>query len=794
LFLQSWILYPALLAALCLGCGLLADRLAATALPRALLLPVGFAAVLVLATLLTVLDATAELAAPALAVAALAGLGLALAGGRLAALRPSAAWAAPAAAMAIAFAALAAPVVLTGEPGLTGFQRIVDIASQIDFASYLVDHGRSLAGLTRDSSYHVVADQLLAGGYPSGAQATLGATAQLAGLDAIWAWQPFMAWMAAMLALALYVLLGRAIAHRGARALAAGVAAQATILYSYALTSGVKELAAAAIVALTAALIAAAPRPALPVGLALAAGLCAVNVGIAPWALVLVAVAFGPALVAAARGRERLRVGGRTWLAAGAGVVLVAVPAIAAAIKLEPFLRAGGPADLGNLAAPVPAWSTFGPWLTPDHRYPLALNGTETTTAILAACVALLAAAGIARALARRDRGLYAAAAAAVLGVAFVVLQATAWVELKAFAISAPIAVALAFAGAAALHGGGLRRWAALAAGAGVAASVLAGNLLVYRDEPLAPYGRFSELSRLGERYAGQGPALQPSYDEYAGYLMRDAGLTVLSDVPPEAYASPPAKNVPVFATDLDALLPDYLARFRLLVVRRGDPAQSRPPSDWRLAERTAHYDVYRRAAGAPAVLAHRAGPRPDCDALGADLRRAPAGARIAYAASGGGRLLQLPGDVLPPAWIASDEDRLARGPGRIPVTASVPAAGDYDVWIRGSFGRRVAVSLDGRPLGSLRWRENYPLAFEPLGHARLAAGRHTFEIVRGGGSVLPGTGNELGAEGILTRIGPLALVPRGAPAGVRTVSARAGLARCRSGAPLDWIEVVRAR
>lgn len=58
------------LAALCLGCGLLVDRVAKRPIAPALLPPVGFAAVVVVATLLTVRDATSELAAPALAVAA----------------------------------------------------------------------------------------------------------------------------------------------------------------------------------------------------------------------------------------------------------------------------------------------------------------------------------------------------------------------------------------------------------------------------------------------------------------------------------------------------------------------------------------------------------------------------------------------------------------------------------------------------------------------------------------------------------------------------------------------------
>ena len=96
-----------------------------------------------------------------------------------------------------------------------------------------------------------------------------------------------------------------------------------------------------------------------------------------------------------------------------------------------------------------------------------------------------------------------------------------------------------------------------------------------------------------------------------------------------------------------------------------------------------------------------------------------------------------------------------------------------YDVWLRGSFGRRVAVAVDGRTVGSARWRENYPLQYEPLGRVTLAAGRHRFDIVRGGGNVLPGTGNEFGPEGITTRIGPIALVAprcarRGADRGSR--------------------------
>ncbi len=800
MFVLSWLVYPLVLAALCLGCGLLVDRFERGSLARPLLLPVGFAAVVVLATVFTVLDATAELAAPALAVAALAGFALALRDRRRD-LLPSPAWLWPALAAAIAFAALAAPVLLTGKPGLTGLVRIVDLASQIDLAAYLVEHGRSTA-IDVDSSYHLVTDQLLNNGYPTGAQGALGATAQLAGIDPVWAWQPFMAWMGAMLALALYALLGRAIASAPARAVAAGVAAQPTILYSYALVSGVKELAGALFIALTAALLATSPRGPLPTGLAIAAGLCAVNIGLAPWVAVLLAVAFGPRLVeiARGRGRGRLRIGGRAWLVTLAALALVAFPTYTAAVKLTPLLRSGGPPDLGNLTEPVPFWSVLGPWLTSDHRYPLDLAGTETTTALLAAAVALFAAAGFARAVATRDRGLYAAGAAAAIGVAVVVVRGSAWVELKAFAFSAPLVAAVAFAGAAALAGPRRRRPLALLAGAGIAASILAGNLMVYRNVPLAPYERFSELADLGERYAGVGPALHTSFDEYATYFLRDSRLFTLLDVGlddlPRASKTTFAAG---FVANLDDFRPGYVERFELIVTRRGDPTQSRPPADWRLVERTRYYEVWRRSASGPEVLAHHgsAGTRSDayCASLRRSLRRAPAGARIAYVATAGGAVFEYPPEGLPLNWLSDGDERLARGPGRLRTGGRLGGGGDFDVWIRGSFGRRVTVSVDGRRLGAVRWQENYPLHYEPLGRARLAAGRpHEFEVLRGGGSVLPGTGNELGPEGIITRIGPISVTRPGPGPPVRIVSAARGMEVCRGDRRLDWMEVVSAR
>src|SRR5947207_2078927 len=75
--------------------------------------------------------------------------------------------------------------------------------------------------------------------------------------DIAWLFQPYLAFLAAMLALTLYAILERLIFRPALRAGAAFVAAQPAILYGYSLWGGIKELAGAWLLALIAAL---APR------------------------------------------------------------------------------------------------------------------------------------------------------------------------------------------------------------------------------------------------------------------------------------------------------------------------------------------------------------------------------------------------------------------------------------------------------------------------------------------------------------------------------------------------------
>src|SRR5215217_645780 len=158
----AWVVFPAVLVMLSLGCGLLVDRLSHRAVEPSLLAPVGFATIVVIGGLATMQPATAPLATPATVAAAVAGL--ALSRRRLA--RPGAPWFGASAAAAV-FLAYAAPVLLSGHPTFAGYIKLDDSATWMALTDRLVDHGRDITGVP-PSTYSATLTYSLAEGYPLG--------------------------------------------------------------------------------------------------------------------------------------------------------------------------------------------------------------------------------------------------------------------------------------------------------------------------------------------------------------------------------------------------------------------------------------------------------------------------------------------------------------------------------------------------------------------------------------------------------------------------------------------------
>lgn len=794
----SWVLFPVVLTAVCLGCGLLLEACLGRPLPGLLLAPAGFAVVTVLASVLTSRGEAAFLATPLVVAAAAVGMVLACRP------RDGHGWVAPwrgrrldgwaVAAGFGAFAVFAAPVVLSGNPTFLGYIKLDDTATWMAFIDRVMDHGRDLAGL-EPSTYKRTLEVNLPAGYPIGAFLPLGVGRQPVGSDVAWLVQPYMATMAGLLALCLYELARPLIEERPLRALVAWGAAQSALLYAYSLWGGIKEVAVALAIALLAALTPLAARAGLswravvPAAVATAALLTMVGAGGLAWALPIL----GLAAVGLWRGD------GPRALALRAAplvvlVALLAVPALFAAGVFSP--TQGGltsASELGNLIRPLPIAQFAGIWPTGDFRTP-PVNGPLAYFLIgLAVAAAVVGAVG---AWGRRAAGLSLYFAGATVGSVLIYLYASPWVGAKALASGSPAFLLLALAGAAWLAERVERTLGPIVL-ALVLLGVLWSNALGYHDVSLAPYAQLRELEEIGEEYAGQGPTLMTEYQPYGvRHFLRAADAEGASEL---RYRSIPLREGGEAEKgawiDTDQVSLPALLVYRTLVLRR-NPGQSRPPATYRRVRHGDYYDVWQRpAAGAAEIAEHlplgdfyQPAAVPSCEQVTALAAAAgPSGAVVAPARAAN-VVASLTAGAYPADWVPTEPgspDLVPHGPGTVRLKLDVSTTGTYDLYVQGSVRNPLSLSVDGTEVGSVGYQLNESRQFLDLGRARLRAGRHLIELTLAGQSLAPGSG------GPPEPIGPLVLSPAAAEDSV-LLRLPADRARRLCGRSLDWLEAIR--
>jgi hypothetical protein len=755
-FLSAWVLFPLVLLVASLGCGLLVRAAAGGELTALLVLPIGFALVVVICSFTTSYGWLAPLGGPIVAAFAVAGLALAAGAGRLRFARGArAGWLWPLLAALVAFAAVGGPIFLTGSVGWTGYTRIVDIAFQMDFAQHLADAGRNAAP-NGNSSYNIVVAKLLGIGYPGGSQATLGTIAKLTGTNVAWAYQSFLAFAAAMGAISIFSLLARVTRNNLMRCVGAIVAIQPNILYGYALEAGIKELTTVALLMVLVAVLAdglpgeGLRRGSIPLAVATSAAFGTFSLGIAPWLGVLLAGAFVASLI---RGGRR-RYTHESWVVFAIVAIVISLPGLITAGKLANVAGSavGGVVDLGlgNLTAPVSRWSSAGVWLTGDYRFPLV---NATPSHVFDVIIIALGAIGVLAALLRRRWAIVVVGVTAPIALYYFVEHSTAWIQFKSFTITAAFALLLAFAGAAALQASRRRAVSALGwlAALAVTGGVLYGNALIYHDTTLAPGARYHDLAALGHRYAGQGPVLDPNFDEYAELFLRSESGSTMVDPANFTFQVRPGEPNPStsFGWDFNQLVLSYLEHFPLLIQPR-NPVGTRAPANYDLIQRTRYFEVWRRRRPAGQVLFHAPlSSLPHertpalCRLLVAQARRAGPDGQIAYAQSSLGATANPATGVRPSYWHTLGPATLqARGAGTAETRLTLPRAARYGVALQGSIGRPLTLYLDGRRLSQIAYEERYPGQYMLLTTATLPAGRHTLRIVRGGGSLHPGSGD----------------------------------------------------
>ena len=768
--LVCWAAFPAVLAALSLGLGLLIEQLAGVRVQPALVLPVGFAGIVVVTTLTTATDSTARLTTPLVVALAVFGALVALKH-RVGALLDAAAGACAVA----AYVAFGAPVLASGKATFAGYIKLDDTATFLAMLDRALEHGRSVQGLA-PSTYETTLAINLAGGYPLGSFLPLGVVHQLLQVDAAWLFQPYLAFLGGLLALTLYALLGRLVPQRWVRALVAAVAAQSALLYGYAQWGGVKELFAAAVVPLVAATAPLALRPTsklspLVPAIAVAALLNGLSAGGVVWLLPLGA-AFC-VVVLRRRGSAR-----------PASVFLVAC----AALSLPVLLQAGSIVNarselqsgdvLGNLIRPLDVLQLLGIWPTGDFR--LHPGETGPTYALLVICGSA-AAFGLILALRRRDVALLLYAASGLLGAAVVVWYGAPWIAAKALVTASPLPLALALAGAGALIGVGRRVEGGVLLVA-LAGGVLWSNALAYREVWLAPRGtsRRARVDRRALRRRRPGahdrvPALRRS--PFPARARPGRGIRVA------AAARPASQRLHAREGRVRGPRPIRPRRPVRLPDARAPALPAREPASGAL--RAGLVGALLRGVAAlvePAAVVLADLPLDDTFEPAAV---APCGAveRIARMAERSG------GEVVAVARARTLVVGLGPGggvvpaPGPIATDVSVSAPGRYEIWVGGSFRSSLSLRVDGRPVGAARHRLNETGQYTLLATIPFHRGSHRLVLEVGGAGLHPGSG------GAVFALGPLVL--HAVPDRERLVEVRPAGAGSLCRRKLDWVEAL---
>jgi hypothetical protein len=797
--LVSWVLFPALLAGLALGIGLLVERLTGTRVPGALLAPMGLAGLVVAGHAATALDATAELAPWAALALALAGFALSPPWRRGRLDRTAAL------ACGGAFAVFGAPVLLSGEATFAGYIKLDDTATWMALTDRVMEHGRSLDGLA-PSTYEATLDFNLDEGYPVGAFVPLGIGAALTGTDVAWLVQPYIALWGAMLALALAAL-ARSVGLGGwSRGAVAFLGAQPALLYGYSLWGGIKEVAAAALVAALAALIPlafardAGPRRSLPAAVGLAALAAVLSPGGLVWAVPLLALA---ALIAwRARGAARtLRQAARLVGATAA----LSVPLLgASAVPPTSSPLTAGDAR-GNLLEPLEPAQVAGIWPAGDFRFSPELAELAYVLVFVVAAAGLV---GLVLAWERGDsaRALAGYGCGTLLAAALLAAFGSPWAEAKAYAIASPAALFLGLVGAAMLlsrrapspaisHA----RWLGLAgtlALAVIGAGVIWSNALAYGGANLAPRDQLAELEAIGERFAGQGPALLTEYQPYgARHFLRKLDAEAASELRrrrvPLADGGVLKKGL---SADTDEFAWAGLEPYRTLVLRRS-PSRSRPPSPYEPVWRGHWYEVWGRDAGAGVEVAERLGLGDAVSPVGsvgrcADVRAlaGSAGARgeLRFTRGPAPLRVRLGHARRPESWAEDDTGAglfpVGEGTASVPVT--LPRRGSWELWLRGSVRGEMTVAVDGEPLETARQMLNNEGQYMRLGSLELGRGQHRIELRYGGPDLQPGS------AGPPVAVGPLVLSTKASSlSAVHSIPDHRYRELC--GLRLDWVEAV---
>ncbi len=792
--LEAWLLFPFVLLVTAAGAGLLAERVCRVRLPGPLVVPLGLCVSIVVLMPIYKVGFTAPVGIAALLVVSVLGLLAHRRSWRAEARRVAGGWTG-AVGLAV-FGLYMAPAALTGNWTWAGYNFVNDTAFQFILTDWIANHGIPYVEQPRTTTSEVVRVYLLTA-YPVGSHAHFGTLAGLVRAPIEVVYQSYLGGLVAIASMALFSLARRAGLPDRRAAVAAVVAAAASLTFAFALQGNIKEIAMLATLVTGVAIGVEAIRAERPLGIAICVSLAfgaqlsvyyAAAVPYVGVVAVLLAIA---TLLAAPSRAARVRV--VVALAAAAVVFgVAALPAVTSVRTSQQVLTgvfaSGKPQgeDLAQLVRPLPLIQGAGVWLAGDYRQPVAPRWRAAINLAGILLVLGLGAWAAVTLIRRREPWPLILPVAGVVVYLVLAPRTAPYADAKMLALLSPGVLLFGMLGALKLP-----RRLAVAAAAVIAALVFGSAAVAYHDVRLAPPDRMEDLADINDRYAGSTDLmLFNEFEEFAKYFLRDARINNPTEAITEAHIELRDRTDFGGRTfDVDLIQLAFVERYPLIVTRR-KPTESRPPADYRLDYRNASYEVWRRVRGPRATDAwplwddKDADNEPECGRMlewVATLdpsrtlvaARRPETATFDFAAA----------TDRPSGW-RPDRER----PGLMLLDSAGSASGEvtvkggrYRVWLEGSFGRPVELRVDGRPIGDAQ-AMNTPGGWLPVGtELTLTPGRHRVEVRRGSAGPAPG-------DGARSSLGGVAFVAPGEPELIPFKIADAGQL---CGRQWDWVQAV---
>jgi hypothetical protein len=474
---------------------------------------------------------------------------------------------------------------------------------------------------------------------------------------------------------------------------------------------------------------------------------------------------------------------------------------------------------MGNLIRPLSLAQYVGPWPVGDFRVEPVSSLASLLTSLLVFATVVAAGFGLVAAISRRAWGLLLLTFGTGLGSFLVWLVGSPWVQGKALATGSASFLILAMAGIGYLLGadskvevegeveGRLRPFAGISGTALksigavlliVPCGILVSSALAYHETWLAPRAQLAELSEIGQKFKGDGPALMTEYQAYGvrhflRLLDAEGASELRRRVIPRLDGTETEKGA---WSDTDELVMDPgqqgVLTYRTLVLRRS-PRQSRPPSPYELVWRGKYYDVWQRDPDfdASRLIVHKPlggefqpAVVPNCAVVQSVASQAGSTGEVVAAIRQPNAVASL--TKYPADWVPDPANKTLTplSDGTATGSVSVAKAGRYHVWVGGSARGQVSVKVGDQDAGSARGLLNNNAQFISLGDLDLESGELPVALSYERGSALrPATG------GYPFGIGPVVLEPVEDP---KLVSVSPANAQKLCGLTADWIEAVR--